>query len=115
MSQDGTDMKCPPHPPLANNTVNFVGDHVAVAIAETLDQAKDAKLFPEEYRKDSFLVSGCQAQVPGRPCVLDAQRSTCHLHACLLRVFPADRRSTLAGETALGLAAGVYYCGVGMV
>ena len=35
-------MKCPPHPPLANNTVNFVGDHVAVAIAETLDQAKDA-------------------------------------------------------------------------
>ena len=42
VSQDGTDMKCPPHPPLANNTVNFVGDHVAVAIAETLDQAKDA-------------------------------------------------------------------------
>ena len=35
-------MKCPPHPPLANNIVNFVGDHVAVAIAETLDQAKDA-------------------------------------------------------------------------
>jgi len=42
VSQDGTDMKCPPHPPLANNTVNFVGDHVAVVIAETLDQAKDA-------------------------------------------------------------------------
>jgi len=42
VSQDGTDMKCPPHPPLANNIVNFVGDHVAVAIAETLDQAKDA-------------------------------------------------------------------------
>ena len=35
-------MKCPPHPPLANNTVNFVGDHVAIVIAETLDQAKDA-------------------------------------------------------------------------
>jgi carbon-monoxide dehydrogenase large subunit len=42
VSQDGTDMKCPPHPPLANNVVNFVGDHVAVVIAETLDQAKDA-------------------------------------------------------------------------
>ena len=42
VSQDGTDMKCPPHPPLASNTVNFVGDHVAVVIAETLDQAKDA-------------------------------------------------------------------------
>ena len=42
VSQDGTDMKCPPHPPLASNAVNFVGDHVAVVIAETLDQAKDA-------------------------------------------------------------------------
>jgi carbon-monoxide dehydrogenase large subunit len=42
VSQDGTDMKCPAHPPLANNTVNFVGDHVAIVIAETLDQAKNA-------------------------------------------------------------------------
>ena len=42
VSQDGTDMKCPPHPALANNVVNFVGDHVAIVIAETLDQAKDA-------------------------------------------------------------------------
>ena len=28
-----------------------------------LEQAKNAKLFPEEYRKESFKVSGCQAQV----------------------------------------------------
>ena len=28
-----------------------------------LDQAKNSKKFPEEYRQDSFLVSGCQAQV----------------------------------------------------
>ena len=28
-----------------------------------IDQAKNAKNFPEEYRKDSFKVSGCQAQV----------------------------------------------------
>ena len=28
-----------------------------------LDQGKKAKLFPEEYRKQVFLVSGCQAQV----------------------------------------------------
>ena len=33
VSQDGTDMKVPAHPPLANNTVNYVGDHVAVVIA----------------------------------------------------------------------------------
>ena len=42
VSQDGTDMKVPAHPPLANNTVNYVGDHVAVVIAETLDQAREA-------------------------------------------------------------------------
>ena len=28
-----------------------------------IDQAKRAKNFPEEYRNDSFKVSGCQAQV----------------------------------------------------
>ena len=28
-----------------------------------IDQAKTAKNFPEEYRNDSFKVSGCQAQV----------------------------------------------------
>ena len=28
-----------------------------------LDQGKKSALFPEEYRKDSFKVSGCQAQV----------------------------------------------------
>ena len=28
-----------------------------------IDQAKNAKNFPEEYRIDSFKVSGCQAQV----------------------------------------------------
>lgn len=28
-----------------------------------LDQGKKAKIFPEEYRKEIFLVKGCQAQV----------------------------------------------------
>ena len=28
-----------------------------------LDQAKNAKTFPEEFRQDSFKVDGCQAQV----------------------------------------------------
>ena len=28
-----------------------------------IDQAKNAKVFPEEFRNDSFKVSGCQAQV----------------------------------------------------
>ena len=28
-----------------------------------IDQAKNAKIFPEEYRNETFKVSGCQAQV----------------------------------------------------
>ena len=42
VSQDGKDMKVPNHPPLAKDNVNYVGDHVAVVIAETLEQAKNA-------------------------------------------------------------------------
>ncbi len=42
VSQDGKDMKCPAHPALAKDSVNFVGDHVAVVIAETLEEAKNA-------------------------------------------------------------------------
>ena len=42
VSQDGKDMKVPPHPPLASSVVNYVGDHVAVVIAESLDEAKYA-------------------------------------------------------------------------
>ena len=42
VSEDGTDMKVPAHPALANDQVNYVGDHVAVVIAETLDEAKAA-------------------------------------------------------------------------
>ena len=39
---DGQPMKEPAHPPLAIGKVRYVGDAVAVVIAETLDQAKDA-------------------------------------------------------------------------
>ena len=41
-SADGSDMKEPPHPPLAKGAVHHVGDQVAVVIAETLLQAKAA-------------------------------------------------------------------------
>ena len=42
VSQDGKDMKVPAHPPLAKDVVNYVGDHVAVVIAETLENARNA-------------------------------------------------------------------------
>ena len=41
-SEDGSEMKCPPNPPLAKDSVNFVGDPVAVVFAETLDEASAA-------------------------------------------------------------------------
>ena len=41
-SKDGSPMKAGAHPALALDTVRYVGDHVAVVIAETLNAAKDA-------------------------------------------------------------------------
>src|SRR5579885_1618650 len=41
-SKDGTPMKMAPHPALAAGNVNHVGDAVAVVIAETQAQARDA-------------------------------------------------------------------------
>ena len=39
---DGTPMKEPKHPVLADGKVRYVGDRVAMVVAETLEQAKDA-------------------------------------------------------------------------
>src|SRR5262249_26896599 len=41
-SKDGSPMKMAPHPALAHGKACYVGDPVAVVIAETLAQAKDA-------------------------------------------------------------------------
>src|SRR5262249_44339871 len=41
-SKDGSAMKMAPHLPIADNKACYVGDPVAVVIAETLVQAKDA-------------------------------------------------------------------------
>ena len=41
-SKDGSPMAEPPHPVLAQGKVRHVGDPVAVVIAETRDQARDA-------------------------------------------------------------------------
>ncbi|MDA1371986.1 MAG: xanthine dehydrogenase family protein molybdopterin-binding subunit [Proteobacteria bacterium] len=41
-SDDGQPHRAPVHPALAQGKVNYVGDHVAVVIAESLSQAKDA-------------------------------------------------------------------------
>ena len=50
--RDGSPTKEPPHPILANGKVRYVGDHVAVVIAETLAQAKSAaELVAVEYEE----------------------------------------------------------------
>ncbi len=41
-SKDGSGMKAGPHPILADGKVRYVGDHVAVVIAETKNQARAA-------------------------------------------------------------------------
>jgi carbon-monoxide dehydrogenase large subunit len=41
-SKDGSPMKAGAHPALAQGKVRYVGDHVAVVIAETLPEARDA-------------------------------------------------------------------------
>jgi carbon-monoxide dehydrogenase large subunit len=49
-STDGTPMKEPPHPILAQGKVRYVGDHVAMVVAETLEQARNAaELVAVEY------------------------------------------------------------------
>jgi aerobic carbon-monoxide dehydrogenase large subunit len=40
-SKDGSDMRQPPHPPLAVNEVNYVGEPYGVVIATTLTAARD--------------------------------------------------------------------------
>src|SRR5262249_7104956 len=42
MSKDGSQMKMAPHPAIAHGKANYVGDAVAVVVAQTLAQAKDA-------------------------------------------------------------------------
>ena len=41
-SKNGEPMKAGPHPILADGKVRYVGDHVAVVVAETFEQARDA-------------------------------------------------------------------------
>ncbi len=41
-STDGSPMKEPPHPVLALDRVRYVGDHVAMVVADTLEQARNA-------------------------------------------------------------------------
>jgi carbon-monoxide dehydrogenase large subunit len=67
-SKDGSPMKAGPHPALAQGKVRYVGDHVAVVIAETLAQAKDAaECVNVEYEVLPAAIDVATAQNAGQP------------------------------------------------
>ena len=61
-SMDGSPMKAGPHPVLAQGKVRYVGDHVAVVVAETLADAKSAaELVDVSYSELDPVVDPAQA------------------------------------------------------
>ncbi len=69
-SKDGEPMKAGSHPALAQGKVRYVGDHVAVVIADTLDQARDAlEKINVEYAVLPANVATANATQPGAPVV----------------------------------------------
>jgi carbon-monoxide dehydrogenase large subunit len=71
-SKDGSPMVEPPHPVLAVDTARYVGDHVAVVIAETRAQARDAAdLVEVEYEPLPAVVDTAAALKSGQPQVWD--------------------------------------------
>ena len=70
---DGQPMKEPPHPVLAQSTVRYVGDGVALVIAETPEQAKDAaELIEVDYQELRSVVNPVEALKSGAPQIHEA-------------------------------------------
>ncbi|KAA0576570.1 xanthine dehydrogenase family protein molybdopterin-binding subunit [Azospirillum sp. B21] len=71
-SKDGSPMKEPPHYPLARDRVRYVGDAVAVVIAETREQARDAaEMVVVDYEEMPAVGSSTRAIAGGAPLVHD--------------------------------------------
>jgi len=74
-NKDGSPCIEPPHPVLAQGRVRHVGDPVAVVIAETKAQAKDAaELLAVDYKPLPATVAAEAAIKPGAPLVHDAAK-----------------------------------------
>lgn len=99
-SKDASPMKAGAHPALAVEKVRYVGDHVAVVIAETLNAAKDAAAAIEvDYEALPATVEPAQAQGEAAPLVHDiAPRNT---------VFEWELGDKAATEAAFARAAHV--------
>ncbi len=79
-SKDGSPMAEPPHPPLAQGRVRHVGDPVAVVVAETLEQAREAaELLRVDYAEEPSVVDPAAALKPGAPQVFaEAPGNLCY-------------------------------------
>src|SRR5215470_13641906 len=67
-SKDGSPMKAAPFPPLASDLVRFVGNAVAVVVADTKNQARDAaELVNVEYEELPAVVEVAKAQANDAP------------------------------------------------
>jgi carbon-monoxide dehydrogenase large subunit len=72
-SKDGSPMKMAPHPAIARDKVNYVGDAVVVVLAETLPQAMDAaEKVRVDYEVLPAVANPAKAQVPGAPQIHEA-------------------------------------------
>jgi aerobic carbon-monoxide dehydrogenase large subunit len=78
---NGQPMKEPPHPCLAQGKVRYVGDHVAVVIAETLSQARDAaELVKVDYAELPAVVDPGKAS-SSKPIHDNAPNNVCYVWA----------------------------------
>src|SRR5262252_7972199 len=67
-SKDGSPMKAAPYAPLTRDVVRFVGNPVAIVVAETKNQARDAaELVQVEYQELPAVVDPAATQAPGAP------------------------------------------------
>ena len=72
-SKDGSPMKAGAHPALAQGKVRYVGDHVAVVIADTYAQAKDAaEKIEVQYKELPAVADTASAARSGQPQIHDA-------------------------------------------
>ncbi len=80
---NGQPMKEPPHPCLAQGKVRYVGDHVAVVVAATAEQARDAAEKVEiDYEVLPAVVDAAKARAKGASALHDiAPDNTCYVWA----------------------------------
>ncbi|MBL8360054.1 MAG: xanthine dehydrogenase family protein molybdopterin-binding subunit [Rubrivivax sp.] len=78
-SKDGTPMKEPPHPVLAQGKVRHVGDQVALVVADTYLQARDAaELIEVDYEELAPVIDITQAESAGSAVHDDVPNNLCY-------------------------------------